>query len=180
MGQQEIDSKAQSLERTIQTGDTAALQNQLISIASQDDFNQVVDTLKQMTDKHRSEGCSLPDLQIHKDGLFGALGNVDQIVIKDSQGKKQEVFETTQHRAQELREDPNSLGRAVEKWDAQNWVAAMDAKDTDSSQPIEPARTFNANKPIIRNFVENDPNRVRIQDLPADWQRQIQQQLPRE
>lgn len=122
--------EADKLEGMVRSGDTNALQNELVKLHEADPhgFNKTVDMLKQRNDADLTKDGTLPKVEISKE-WFG-FGDVEQVVLKDSAdtgGKKTEVFETAAHRARENEEDPQSLGRAFKNMTEQGqWTDMAD------------------------------------------------------
>ncbi len=155
------EAEANKLEGMVRSGDTNALQNELVKLHAADPqgFNKTVDMLKQKNDADLTKDGTLPKVEISKE-WFG-FGDVDQVVIKDSgdAGQKTEVFESEAHRAKEQAEDPKGIGRAFKNMTEQDkWTDMMDyQKDSTVTTGFKSAGMPGV---VTTNQMENQGGRV--------------------
>ena len=132
------------LEKGAASGDYSALHNRLLQdsqVLDKDSFNKVMKSFSDANASSRQaqSGDSLPTVEIHND--FFGMGNTDQVVVKQADGVKAEVYENANHRQAEVNEankqsQPNQfdLGREFGKLTSgQNWLNSRPDFQTDSA-----------------------------------------------
>lgn len=160
-------AEAGSLKNSLQNNDAAGLHEKLIQAAGQydkDSFKKIVSSLNEMNKKDQAGSeQKLPSLEISND-CFG-FGSTEQIVMKDSNGKKMEVFETPEHRQKEAAEAQKQgqgglnldFGRLYQTVFSSEWQGNRTDFQTDSSVSWKTeANGQQANQaPVIRDYSNN-------------------------
>jgi len=178
--------EASRLNESLKNGNAAELHENLLSAAGnydKDSFNKVVSSLNEMNKKDRDAaaetGRKLPSLEIHND--FFGMGKTDQIVMKDENGKKTEIYESREHRQKEL-EDANKQGQGglnldlgrlyASVFQASDWQGNRTDFHTDSSVSWkDQSKLQNTNQaPVIRDY-SNNGNRIGSYDYGPDARR---------
>lgn len=145
------ESAAQRLENLVESGDYNQLHNTLVndSLAyDKDSFQKIVASFDRFNQQKRDSNpeWGLPDIEITRDGVFGALGfgDVEQVKltgIGDSK-QKMEVYESAKHRNAELADNQAQseplhldLGRMWSQSHLNEWVGSTADYHTDSTMP---------------------------------------------
>ena len=137
-------------------------------------FSKTLDLLKSQNDKDRQQDSTLPRLTIFKEA-FG-LGPAEQVVVEDSGGQKQEVWESNAHRQKELNEDPKSWTRALANMMNQGkWIDMPDyQKDATQATVVTDTTTQYSSGTTVRDFTqEQNDGQTRMNISPEELQERI-------